>query len=469
VPAKRRPRAAAKPSRKPARKAAAKLSRKAAAKPSRKPARKAAKPAPKPARRTRSRRVPKPKPAARSATRSGKPRRRTAGIATLPIPPAKTRRARKPRKPKAPQGVPSFVFEDRPAESAGEAPPAEAAGAIRPAEVTDGEQTEARRYVAIVSEIEGAEPFPAQEAPLFPTAREREGIDTYPTDIPIAVTAALLAVTVFFRWYIGPSGFPVSVTGWQSGSLAPLILFLALGSVALVVLRRVGVAVSLPVEESLAHEAVGWLSLVAAVVKSRMRPSVAGLGLGTSYGVWIAIIVAALLVLLAGRMSPRAPLVVRPGWQRGRAGTIGLAVLLVVIAGSAVFGATNGPKQPTASAPNPDLFKGTVRGKIPKCAKGFPFPSGLKPEYGFDTGSSCQAQLSSTRKSTDLIKAFRAALKAGKWTFTEVKGQPGSAVFSITKPRCATLAVIPAEKGAAVAIAFTPCPTTRPTPRSTRS
>lgn len=333
-----------------------------------------------------------------------------------------------------------------------------------PAEVSDGERG-ARPYVAVVSQIERTEPFPAQEeAPLFPTRESvRPEADTYPTDIPIAITGAVLAATVFLEWYKGPGG--LNVSGWASGLVAPLILFLAAGSFVLVVLRRLRLGVSLPVEESLAHEAAGWLSLVAAVVKSRIRPSVVGFSLSTSYGVWIAIGAAALLVVLAGRMSPRAPLVFRPGWHRGRAGTVGALVLLAVIAGSAVFGATNSPKLTAGSTTNPDLFRGTVRGKLPECAKGFPIPSGVKPEFGFDTATTCQAQLSSTQSSTKLIAAFKSSLTSAKWTFTEVKGAAGSSIFSITKPRCATLAVVPDRTGSVVAVSFTSCPSATPTPR----
>jgi hypothetical protein len=380
-------------------------------------------------------------------------------MATLPIPPKRTRGRKQyqPRKPKAPEVVPQLI-EDEPQPAGAFVPSAPPL----PAEVSDGER-DVRPYVAVVSQLERTEPFPAQEeAPLFPSReRARPDVDTYPTDIPIAIGAALLAGSVFLEWYKGPGGLHVS--GWASGSFAPLVLFLAAGSVLLVVLRRLRLMVNLPVEESLAHEAVGWLSLVAAVVKSRLRPSILSFSFTTSYGVWIAIGAAALLVVLAGRMSPRAPLVFRPGWHRGRAGTVGLVLLLAVIAGSAVFGATNSPNFSDGSS-NPQTFPGSVKG-LPECAKGFPFPSGVKPEFGFDTTTTCQAQLSSTQSSTKLIDALKSSLKSGKWTFTEVKGAAGSSVFTITKPRCATLAIVPDRTGSVVAISFTSCPSATPTPR----
>ena len=314
-----------------------------------------------------------------------------------------------------------------------------------------------------MSEIEGTEAFPAQlEAPPVPERRRRE-VDSYPTDIPIALASALLAASAFFPWYTGPEGFGISVNGWESGTLGPAIVFLAGGSLALVLLRRLRVHVTLPVEESLAHEAVGWISLVAAVVKSRIRPTLAELVLTTSNRVFITIGAAAVLIVLAGRMSPRAPLVLQPGWHRGRAGTVGLLVLIIVIAGAAVFGATNSPTLTADSRLNPDAFRGTVRGRVPDCAREFPHPTGLTPQYGFDTGSSCQALLSSSQAPAPLVEAFRKTLAAARWKFTEDERAPGSVVFTITGPRCAILAVVPAEGGASVALAFTPCSSPSPT------
>jgi hypothetical protein len=56
-------------------------------------------------------------------------------------------------------------------------------------------------------------------------------------------------------------------------------------------------------------------------------------------------------------------------------------------------------------------------------------------------------------------------LKKNKYVFTELTGAPGSTVFTITKPRCATLAVVPAETGSIAAIAFTTCASPTPARR----
>lgn len=333
------------------------------------------------------------------------------------------------------------------------------------------EGTESRRYMAVVSEVPGVEVFAESEHDSSATRRiterhkTRRGTERYATDIPLLIVSALLAGSTFLEWYKGPRGFGISVTGWASGTWGPIVLFLAIGSVLLVGQRRVGVDVSLPVDESLLHEGTGWVSLVGAVIKSRLRPGPEGL-LSASYGVWITIAAAAVLIVLAGRMSPHAPFVVRPGWHRSRGGAMGIALLAAVIAGSAFFGTINSASLQPKGNPS-DLLAGTVRGKLPDCAKGFPLTSGLKPQYGFGTGAACQAVLSSTKTPAQITAEFRSLLKSKNYVFTEVTGAPGSVILTITKPRCATLAVVPGETGATVAVALTTCASPQPTGRPT--
>jgi hypothetical protein len=317
----------------------------------------------------------------------------------------------------------------------------------------EAEDAAARPYRAVVTEVPGVDVYRVESAEAVPAAPRRGARgENFVTDLPIALVSLALAGVAFLPWYKGPKDFGLSSSGWASGTWGPLIFFLAVGSVVLVVLRRVGVGVSLPVEESLFHEGAGWISLVGAVIKSRARPGPEGL-LTTSYGAWIAIGLAAVLIILAGRMSPHAPLVVRPGWHKARAGIIGIVILSVVVAGSAVFGATNKASTSTESG----FLAGTVQGRLPDCADKFPLPPGVKPDFGFGTGTVCQAQLSSTKNSAVLTKEFRALLTKQKYTFTELTGAPGSTVFTITKPRCTTLAVVPSETGSLVAISFTSC------------
>jgi len=310
---------------------------------------------------------------------------------------------------------------------------------------------DSRRYVAVVSEVPGVEVF-AEQQPAVTRPVSSRGGDRYATDFPILIVSAMLAGSTFLPWYKGPAGFGIKATGWASGTWGPIVAFLALGSFALIALRRLGVRVGLPVEESLLHEAAGWISLVGAVLMSRLRPGPQDL-LSTAYGAWIAIGAGAVLIVLAGRMSPHAPLHVRPGWQKGRAGLIGVIVIGIVVAGSAVFGVTNNPNlQATGGVADP--LTGSVRGKIPECAKGFPLPQGMKPQYGFGTGPTCQLVMTSTKSPTVLIGEFRTLLTSKNWKFTEDR-QPG--VFMITKPRCGTLVVVPANTGSTAAVGFSPC------------
>src|SRR5439155_16474868 len=136
---------------------------------------------------------------------------------------------------------------------------------------------DARPYVAVVRGIPGVEAVAAATPIPGRDQGRRAKTESYGTDIPVAIMSALLAASAFLPWYKGPAGYRITSTGWGSGTWGPLIFFLGVGSLALVVLRRLGVTVSLPVEESLFHEGAGWVALVGAVIKSRFRPGPKGL------------------------------------------------------------------------------------------------------------------------------------------------------------------------------------------------
>ena len=303
------------------------------------------------------------------------------------------------------------------------------------------------------------EPRPSWEEPQAPTpATERYG-----ADLPVAIAAAILGASVYLPWYRGPEGFGLDVSAWSTGTWGPVILFLAAGSFVLVALRRLNIAISLPIEESLLHEGAGWIALGGAVLKSRFRPGTEGL-LGISYGLWAGIGAAVLLIVFAGRMSPHAPLVFRPGWLRGRAGKLGAAVLVMIVAGGATFGTINSdPLQPEASSPIEG--RAPVQGRVPDCAKDLPLPRSVQPVQGFE--NPCQAQLAASSPSSEVIPAWRTALQQAGWLFNENEQGPGSTIFTLTKPRCGTLAVVGAQGGTVAVIAFGICPTTPPSPRPT--
>lgn len=330
------------------------------------------------------------------------------------------------------------------------------------------------RPVPVVPDLPGAPPAPdaagRPQAPS-PEARPPEAppreapaqLDAYPEDPFVAAAAAVLAASTFLPWYVSRGG--VAASGWGTGTWGPVVFFLALGSLALVVMRRRGMAVGLPFEESLIHEGIGWVSLGATVLKTRMPPQPREL-FGAGFGVWIALAAAVALALLAGRMSPHAPLVLRPGWHRGTAGRVGLLLIVAVVAGSGVFGATNSFRLEAAGPLGPigKLPPGTVQGRLPKCAKGFPVPSGVTPGIGFEeTGvQRCAATLQARRPLSELATLYRGALTRAGWKFKVTQETPFT-TLELTGPRCGTLVIVGAGSNSAATLSLSPCgPTPSP-------
>lgn len=339
-----------------------------------------------------------------------------------------------------------------------------------PAPLTLGEswpdEPDAARPMALSAEQQAATQEPATTpdaavpawATPSPAPRAGRATDRYAEDIPVAILSAVIAGSAFLPWYKGPRGFSLDLTAWETGTWGPIILFLAAASVILVVLRRLGVAVSLPVDESLFHEGVGWVCLAGSVVKSRFRPGTAGL-LGLSYGLWIAIGAAVLLIIVAGRMSPHGALVLRPGWFRGRAGALGAALLLVAGGGAAAFATMNDasviPQPPSRQQP------GVVTGRMPECAQGYELPAGVKPIQAGE--NPCQVQLQSEKPAAEVLAAFKANLTRAGATFQELRTAAAPSLV-VTKPRCHTIIVIGNEPGSVAVIAFDVCGQQSPAP-----
>jgi hypothetical protein len=297
------------------------------------------------------------------------------------------------------------------------------------------------------------------EADLQPAEPERVK-EVYREDIPIAIVAAALAASAFLPWYKGQSGFDVSVTAWSSGTWGPIMFFLGVGAFLLVVLRRAGVKLSLPFEEALLHELAGWVALAGGVVKSRYRPGAEGV-LGISWGLWVGLGAAFALAFLAGRMSPHAPLVRRPKWYRQKGGAIGALILLIVVAGAAVFGTIN--KTAPLGFTGVDLgnLPGVVQGRIPDCAGDFPLPAIVKPTLGVE--QPCRADFQSDRPVAEVAAAMKATLEQGGWAVA-VRETGAITTLTLTKPKCATAAVVAAEEGSVVVVAFGVCATQGATP-----
>ncbi len=111
----------------------------------------------------------------------------------------------------------------------------------------------------------------------------------------------LLAVSALTGWYTGEGvGTTVSVTGWHTGTLGKVVLFLGLAAVLLVVLREVGVALPAAIPESLVAIAIGSIATVLVLVRLISIPEEfffthRGIGIWLSLVCALGIIVAGLL------------------------------------------------------------------------------------------------------------------------------------------------------------------------------
>jgi hypothetical protein len=110
-----------------------------------------------------------------------------------------------------------------------------------------------------------------------------------------------LAVSAFTGWYSGVGeGVAVSVLGWNTGVLGKLVFFLGLGILALVALRRFGVALPAAVPESLLVILLGSAAFVCILVRTISIPDEfffahRGVGLWISLAAALAVIVGGLL------------------------------------------------------------------------------------------------------------------------------------------------------------------------------
>ncbi|HZG35180.1 MAG TPA: hypothetical protein VEY87_04975 [Gaiellaceae bacterium] len=116
------------------------------------------------------------------------------------------------------------------------------------------------------------------------------------------VAGLALALSAFTGWYTGTGeGVDVSILAWNTGVLGKLVLFLGLGVVALVALRRFGVALPAAVPESLLVILLGSAAFVCTLVRAISIPDeffFAGRGIG----LWISL-AAALAVIVAGLLE----------------------------------------------------------------------------------------------------------------------------------------------------------------------
>lgn len=423
----------------------------------------------------------KKKPAKKAASRSGSTARKTtarkttAGKTTAKPAARKTSTRKAPAKPRAPRREAEPQQAEVPAAETDELdetatmPAAGGPFVVGLPAGADAAETAAIVTGDAMSAEPGAAPVPGQEEPPLP--------ERYPEDIPIMVVSAILAASTFLPWYrlktLVPS--PPTATGFETGTWGPMIFFLGLASLLVGVLRRAKVRVGLPIADSHFHEFVGWIAIVGAVIKLRALPVDASGAMERSWGVFVAIGAAFVLAFLAGRMSGSAPFTTIPGWFRGRAGTLGLAMLAIVVAASAALGVTlnQGPKDlnPVAQGGSTNVLEG----KFPACSKGFPRVDDAKPLQGFEgQGQGCVFTYTSAKTTDDILTFYKSELTKAGYRYEELasRGDAAGIALRLTAPSCGSMAIQPAQdgKGVTVIVAFGgPCPSAQASPAATPS
>lgn len=412
---------------------------------------------------------------AAKTSKAAAPKRKTAaagrGSTRKPAAPVKRARTAKPVDDRELELYPESAASDATAIGAGVEPlekPDRAPGGSRAA-VAVGESATGEAAAFVYEPTEGGSDQ-GDGGVISPDDTPGE-VERHPEDIPILVLSVLLAASPFLPWYkIGVGVGSSSASGWETGTWGPMITFLGLMSAALVVLRRANVRVGLPVSDSHIHEGVGWLSLVGAVIKFRAVPAIPPTANGT-WGIWVAIGLAFILAFTAGRMSSSSPLVMLPGWFRGTAGKIGIALLGVTIAGAVAFGITNTVSTPGSKpGAKPPGASNVIANRFPKCAAKFPRPSDAKPRQGVEpTGRTpCVFTFESSRTTASLIKFYKAELTKAGFTYQVVPSRSpefGEAL-TLSAPTCGQMSISRTQGATATTVIVVTggqCPTSRPT------
>ena len=112
----------------------------------------------------------------------------------------------------------------------------------------------------------------------------------------------LLALSALTGWYTGAGeGTTVSVTGWNTGTIGKVVLFLGLAAVLLMVLREVGVTMPAAVPESLLTIGIGALTTILILVRLISIPDTFFFA-SRGIGIWISL-VCAVGIILAGLLE----------------------------------------------------------------------------------------------------------------------------------------------------------------------
>jgi hypothetical protein len=114
--------------------------------------------------------------------------------------------------------------------------------------------------------------------------------------------AAVLLFSVFFSWYtVSVKGFgaSASVSGWSSTDWAKLVFLLALIALAAWIIELFVPTVTLPAPASLIAGAAGVLAILIVLFRILSKPGgdVSGISVGTSWGIWLALLAAIAVVV----------------------------------------------------------------------------------------------------------------------------------------------------------------------------
>ena len=224
---------------------------------------------------------------------------------------------------------------------------------------------------------------------------------------------------------------------------------LSLAAVAIVVLRRAGVAIQFPIHHALVLEGIGWAAVGALLIKRVWAPRIAGAEMGTTGWLIAALIVALGIALLAGSVSQGVTLVVRPGWFAVGSGKLGAGVLAVAIAAGAVFGIVNDVETGLNTPPNQ---ASQFEEGYPTCAERLlPVPDGVEAVQGGPAQGNCvvvlRTELGRKRAYTRYINTFEGA----GWTIVyDSTRDDDNPLFQVQARRgadCATALVQQASPG----------------------
>jgi hypothetical protein len=142
-----------------------------------------------------------------------------------------------------------------------------------------------------------------------PSGASSFDLSSVPTAVWISAGGALvLLISVFLNWYTASGsvrvgnvtvGGSASESGWNSGSLAKLVALLALVALAVWVIERFVPTVTLPTPAAMIAGGAGAVSILFVLIKILDKPSsgTSGISVGTSFGIWLALVSAIAVVV----------------------------------------------------------------------------------------------------------------------------------------------------------------------------